>query len=284
MSEAIDTCELPDLQNKDDDRGVHIDKVGIRKFKAPIKVKARDGESQATIGDFSIYTSLSEEVRGANMSRYIQTIMKAVDNNVFALDVMEEILQVLKEKLESTDSYLKIRFPFYIMQKAPVTDNYTPMFYDCTLEAFDKDGVVEKYLTVEVLASSLCPCSKGMSQVEPGNETDSTIPGFGAHNQRAIVRVKVHMTGFVWVEDLVKIAEDCSSCPTYGILKRSDEKFVTEHAYHNPKFVEDMGRDAALKLADLEGVDGYVVVAESEESIHQHNAVAIVRGGEHYIQ
>ena len=286
--------DLPDIQNQEDLRGKKIFKVGIRNFESPIEIKDKLNKEQSTIGKFSIYTSLSEEVRGANMSRYVQIITKAIEDKHFALDAMEKIMVVLKERLESENSYLKIQFPFFIKKKAPTIDNYAFSKYDCILETRYQNGKLDKYLTVETYAMSLCPCSKEMSLIstatlsgvkrgEYKTAVGSGPPGWGAHNQRSLVRITVHMKEFIWIEDLIQIAEEESSCPIYNVLKRPDEKHVTEQSYNNPKFVEDTARDVAIRLDQLRETNGYVVVVENEESIHQFNAVAVIRGGDYFV-
>lgn len=279
-------AELPDMQNQADVRGKKLYKVGIRDFYTPIRIREKDGSDQTTIGSFSVYTSLSDEVKGANMSRYGQTIIKAVKSQAFALDVIKEIMPVLKEKLGSENSYLKIRFPYFIDKKSPTTENTSPSKYNCVIEAKYVQEKLDIYLTVEALTMSLCPCSKRMSQAIDNDASEEEVeaaPGYGAHNQRSIVRMTVHMNPFVWIEDLVKIAEEEASCEIYNILKRPDEKYVTEKSYANPKFVEDTARDVSIRLDAVKEIDGYVVVIENEESIHQYNAVAVARGGDHFI-
>lgn len=275
---------LPDLQNSRDNRGEFIDKVGVRNIEVPIKIQRKDGQEMATTGVVSIYTSLSEEVKGANMSRYGQTLHKALENNSFSIDIVREMLYVLKDRLKSSDSYVKIKFPFFIKKKSPVTENYSWSPYHCILEGRLRGDRLDFYLTTKVYVMSTCPCSKEMSLEDPERGI-----GRGAHYQRSLNTVTVHMKDYqnnlVWIEDLVELIERQGSCPIYNILKRPDEKFVTEAAYDNPKFVEDIVRDIsiALKREMDNRVDGWVIVTNNEESIHTYDAVAVSRGGEHYI-
>jgi len=270
---------LPDVQNGKDVRGKPIDKVGIRNFKAPFKVKQKDGTIQTTVGKFSMYGSLNEELKGTNMSRFAQTIMKAIDKDV-SVEFLDEVLHVLRDRLKSDDSYVKIRFPYFIKKKAPVTDNYAYSTIDCILEGSLVGDKMDIYLTCEIEYTSLCPCSLEMSLTDKENEV-----GKGAHNQRSMCRAKVHLKDFLWIEDLTDIVESAASCPIYNVLKREDEKYVTERAYSRGRFVEDAARDIALALDKRTEIDGYVIVNEHYESIHQYNAVAVIRSkeGSHYI-
>lgn len=283
-STGDDVTGLPDLQNCKDTRGEFIDKVGVRGVQVPISIHRKDGEVLDTSGTFSIYTSLSEEIKGANMSRYGQTLMKALENNTFSLDVIEEMLYVLQKRLKSNDSYIKVRFPFFIKKKSPTTDNWSWSPYNCIIEGTLKEKQLDFYLTAEVYVMSVCPCSKGMSLEDPKKGI-----GRGAHYQRSLNKVTIHLSNHkkpVWLEDLIDLVERQGSCQIFNILKRPDEKYVTERAYDNPKFVEDICRDIALAIRGEmeEKVDGWVIVTDNEESIHTYNAVAITRGGIHYIQ
>jgi len=282
--ECLDSKKLPDTQNEKDTRNVAIDKVGIRNFKAPFKVKQKDGNIQTTVAKISMYGSLNEKTRGTNMSRFAQTIMEAVDKDI-SVEFIDETLSVLKNVLESKDSYVKVRFPYFIKKAAPVTKTDkrgNPVTAYNTVECFLEGEMVndkkDVYLTCEIEYTSVCPCSKNMSLQDKEKDV-----GKGAHNQRSMCRVKVHLKDFFWIEDLVEIVESKASCQIYNVLKREDEQYVTEKAYANPKFVEDMVRDIAIELNKRTEIDGYVVVNEHYESIHQYNAVAVTRGGTHYI-
>ena len=284
----LDSTGLPDLQNQEDTRGVHLPKVGIRNYRTPLTVLTKDGDVQNTTAAFSLYTNVSEEVKGSNMSRFSQTIEKALKHGEsVSVKVIKEIVYIMREKLGSTDAYCKIRFPFYVKKKAPTTDNWAWSVYDSCLEARligsgEKDDY-HLFVSTDVDYMSVCPCSKEMSLV--GTNEDGAF-GRGAHYQRSIGRLTVHAHNpaeVVWLEDMIKVVEDQASCPIYNVLKRPDEKYVTEHGYKNSKFTEDVSRDVAIEMKDFPNVDGFVFVSEHLESIHQYDAVSIVRGGEYHI-
>jgi GTP cyclohydrolase I len=210
------------------------------------------------------------------MSRFGQSIMKAIDKDI-SVEFINEVLHVLKERLQCEDSYVKIKFPYFLKRLSPVTKNESYSVYECELEGEKKgDNEPDIYLTVTVEYTSCCPCSRNMSMVDAES-------GKGAHNQRSFCKVKVHLKDFLWIEDLAEIVESKASCEIYNILKRPDEQYVTEKAYAYPKFVEDMSRDISLELDKCTNIDGYVVVTEHFESIHQYNAVAVTRGGSFHI-
>lgn len=272
---------LPDVQNSEDTRGVRLDKVGICDYRIPFAVYNKDGTLQQTVGTASLYTSLDAKVKGANMSRYSQVIEKAIRKGV-SINVIVEMVDVLRDRLQASESYAKIKFPFFIKKKAPVSEKESHVHYICTFEGrYTKRRGRELFIEVRVPYTSLCPCSKEMSLTAESS-------GMGAHNQRSECRLTVSLKGWpdletVWLEDLVALVEEQASCPIWNTLKRADEKWVTEHAYNNPKFVEDVARDVALKLDELNNINGYTIVVEHYESIHQSNAVCVKRGGEVYI-
>lgn len=293
--------DLPDVQAHADERGKHVQKAGINNYAIPFQVRVRDGGVQHTCGIVSMYTSLNEKTKGVNMSRYSQTIEKAVQHGVISIDFLEELLNTLKEKLGSEDSYVKIKFPYFIKKKAPVSENVSHFKVDCELEGrCDVDGKVRKYLTVTVVAASVCPCSKLMSSLKHAlsydeyNElqqlTSTNLElwqrlqqfGRGAHNQRSKVKLTLHLLDFIWVEELVELIEKCASVPIWNTLKRPDEKYVTEHGYSNPRFVEDTAREISLQMDALllaNRTDDWVAVITNEESLHQSDAIAVIKGG-----
>jgi GTP cyclohydrolase I len=294
---------LPDVQNTADERGKHIQKTGITNYSIPFTVKMPDGGVQHTVGVVSMYTSLGAEVKGTNMSRFSQTIEKAVQHGAVSSDFVEEIVHVLKERLGSTDAYVKIKFPYFIKKTAPVSGNESHFRVDCELEARSfADAPIEKYLTVTVLYTSLCPCSRELSLLKNMNmledaEAPEQIPalrkvlstttidtqvGVGAHNQRSSCKLTVHLQGMIWIEELVQLIEECASCPIWNTLKRPDEKYVTERAYNNPRFVEDMAREISLrmdKLIEAGRTDDFTAVCVHFESIHESDAVSVIKGG-----
>lgn len=259
---------LPDIQNLKDTRGKFLAKVGIRQLKVPISLKRRsDKQVINTIADVSVYTSLNEEVKGVNMSRYAIVLHEAIKDHIGA-DIIETLLDKLSTVLESRDSYVKFRFPYFIEKEAPVSKMKGYLDYECTLEGTMINGEKRKYLTVDVNYTSLCPCSKEISQ-------------YGAHNQPSTASVKIELKKFVWIEDVVDLVENLASCQIFSVLKRPDEAYVTEHAYENPKFVEDMARDTAVALDKWldDSIEDYVVVINHFESIHNHVATCITDAG-----
>jgi len=262
---------LPDVQNERLE-STRIDQVGIEGFTLPYKVYMKSGDIQNTVATISLHSSLSEEVRGVNMSRFSQTIMKASQHNV-STSFMVEILDVLKERLESRDSFVRIAFPYFLLRKAPVTENHSYSKYDCEFDGSLQNGDLNVLITVNAYYTSLCPCSRALSE-EKG----------GAHNQRSIGTLTVHLSEprgdtIVWIEDMIDIIEYSASCPIFNTLKREDEKWVTDYAYSNPKFVEDVARSVELRIKNLKGIDGWRFQAKHQESIHQYDAIAIIRGG-----
>lgn len=260
------TNNLPDTQAEIDLRNLGISKVGIRNLECPVRILAKDGEFQHTTAEFSLYGSLSPELKGTNMSRFSQVIHKAIANNPIGLEFMHEVLQIMKTRLESDDVYVKIKFAFFRKKTAPVSKVESFYRNSVIFEGFLKGDDEKLHLTVEGNYTSLCPCSKNMSEK-------------GAHNQRSSGSIKVELKEqeIIWIEDLAEIIDQEGSCEIWNALKRSDEQYVTDEAYNNPKFVEDFVRDVALRVKEFNVP--FVIVANNYESIHQSDAVAIFRGG-----
>jgi GTP cyclohydrolase IB len=251
---------LHDVQRRRDTRKIAIDKVGVKDITYPIVVMDRNKKFQQTVARVNLYVDLPHHFKGTHMSRFIE-ILDAYREKI-ALDKMEIILQRMKEKLGASSAHLEIEFPYFIEKKAPVSGARGLMEYTCSFNATlaaDFDFV----LGVRVPVTSLCPCSKELAR-------------FGAHNQRSVMTVRVRYRKFVWIEELIELIESCGSSPVYSMLKREDEKFVTEQAYENPRFVEDMVREATLKLTAMENITWFSVEAENYESIHKHSAYASV--------
>jgi len=288
-----DVSSLPDLQNQHDSRGVPLDKVGIKGYEVPFTVLTKDNGVQQTAGRVSLYASLNEEVKGANMSRYSQVIGKALSKGHISIHAIKDMLSACKKHLVSSESYVKVQFPFFLKKKAPVSGVESFSKYPAILEGRDtlRDGL-RLFVTVSVDYMSLCPCSKQMS-VTGCNDCGDQV-GKGAHNQRSMGTLTVSLREvslddpdtFVWLEDMIEVIESCASCPIFNALKRPDEQYVTEVSYSNPKFVEDVARDVALILQQekwIQRVNGFCFVTEHHESIHQYDAVCVKRGGEVYI-
>jgi len=253
-------CSMPDMQKSVDTRRIAIDKVGVKDISYPIVVMDKNRSFQQTVARVNMYVDLPHHFKGTHMSRFIE-ILDSYREKI-ALDKMEAILQRMKEKLGASRAHLEIEFPYFIEKSAPVSGAKGLMEYTCTFNA-SLGPELDFILGVKVPVTSLCPCSKELAR-------------FGAHNQRSVMTVRVRYRDFIWIEDLIEIIETCGSSPVYSMLKREDEKFVTEQAYENPRFVEDMVREATLRLSAMENITWFSIEAENYESIHKHSAYASV--------
>ncbi|MEW6516147.1 MAG: GTP cyclohydrolase FolE2 [candidate division FCPU426 bacterium] len=256
---------MKDVQNQPDTRNIAIDKVGIRNLKYPITVLDKAYKVQHTVADVNLYVHLPERFRGTHMSRFVEVLNRY--QREINVQNMEEICQSLREVLDSEAAYLEMSFPYFIEKQAPVSKVTSLMEYTCSMVvSLHRDGGKEFILTVHVPVSTLCPCSKEISDR-------------GAHNQRSLVTVAVKMNTLVWIEDLIALVERCAVCDLYAMLKREDEKFITERAYDNPAFVEDIVREIALALKADKRITWFTVESENWESIHNHNAYAYIESG-----
>ena len=252
---------IDDVQGRPDTRRIPIDRVGIKDIYHPVRVKDRSGGEQHTIANFNMYVHLPHSFKGAHMSRFVEILNE--HEREISVESFNDMLSQMSARLDSAAGHLEMTFPYFIMKKAPVTGVQSLLDYKATLAAELKDGKIETWLKVVVPVTSLCPCSKQISD-------------YGAHNQRSHVTISVRISEHVWLEELIDVAEQEASCELYGILKRPDEKYVTEHAYDNPKFVEDMVRDIAMRLNTDDRIRAYVIESENFESIHNHSAYARV--------
>ncbi len=252
---------IADVQNYADSRRIAIDKVGIKAIRHPVKVLDKSGGAQHTIATFAMYVYLPHHFKGTHMSRFIE-ILNGYEREI-SVESFEHMLRQMVVKLEAESGHVEMSFPYFINKKAPVSGVESLLDYDVTFIGEIRNGEYLQTMKVLVPCTSLCPCSKKISD-------------YGAHNQRSHVTLTVRTNRFVWIEDLVRIAEENASSQLYGLLKRPDEKYVTEHAYDNPKFVEDLVRDIAAALNVDERIDSYVVEAENFESIHNHSAYALI--------
>lgn len=252
---------IPDVQGSVDTRQLAINKVGIKALKHPLQILARNGEAQGTVALCNMYVDLAHDAKGTHMSRFLE-LLNAQDS---ALDMegFQFLLSDMVQRLEAQRGYIEFSFPYFIRKAAPVSGVESYLDYEVTLLGEIKDGEPSVTLKVLVPVTSLCPCSKKIS-------------AYGAHNQRSHVTVSVRPLGELWIEDIIELIERQASSELFGILKRSDEKLVTERAYENPKFVEDMVRDVAAQLNQHPNVAAYVVEAENFESIHNHSAYAVI--------
>lgn len=250
---------MRDIQNEEDNREIPLKKVGVKNVKYPVKVLDKNNKIQSTTASVDLFVNLPHNFKGTHMSRFIQVFHK------YHTDISKqhfiEMLEEIREKLDAQEAFGKITFPYFIEKKAPVSESEGIMQYICSYEADVKEGEERSFFVgIDVPIATLCPCSKAISE-------------YGAHNQRGTVKVKLLYKDFFWIEDIISLIENCASTPLYSVLKRKDEKFVTEHAYENPRFVEDVVREVYIGLKNA-GFKWFSVEAETEESIHNHNAYA----------
>ncbi|NEX15225.1 MAG: GTP cyclohydrolase I FolE2 [Halochromatium sp.] len=255
------SAEIADVQSSPDSRQIAINKVGIKDIRHPVRIKDRSGAEQHTVATFNMYVFLPHHFKGTHMSRFV-AILNGHEREI-GVDTFKEMLTEMAERLESEAGHIEMRFPFFVNKRAPVTGVESLLDYEVTLIGEVRHGKPELSIKVVVPVTSLCPCSKEISR-------------YGAHNQRSHVTVEAKTRGFLWIEELIELVEAEASAQLYGLLKRPDEKYVTEHAYDNPKFVEDTVRDVARRLNAEERIAAYVVEAENFESIHNHSAYAMV--------
>ena len=251
---------MRDVQKSRDTRNIAINKVGVKDISYPIVVMDKFLSLQHTVARVNMFVDLPHHFKGTHMSRFIE-ILNTYREKI-ALDNMEIMLRDMKEKLEADNAHLEIEFPYFIEKQAPVSRAGSLMEYTCEFNA-SLSTEFDFILGIKIPVTSLCPCSKELSR-------------YGAHNQRSIITLKVRYREFVWIEDLVELMEKCGSSPVYSLLKREDEKFVTEHAYENPRFVEDIVREATLMLSGMENITWFSVEVENFESIHKHSAYAAI--------
>ena len=240
---------------------IPIDKVGIKGIRHPVRVGDRNGREQHTVATFNMYVNLPHNFKGTHMSRFVEVL----NNYEYEVSVksFREMLHEMTRVLEAQSGHIEMSFLYFVEKAAPVTGVRSLLDYEVAFTGTLTEDPLSVEVKVVVPVTSLCPCSKQISQ-------------YGAHNQRSHVTVAVRSKRFVWIEELIDIVEDVASCQLYGLLKRPDEKFVTERAYDNPKFVEDMVRDVAGRLDGDSRIDSYVVESENFESIHNHSAYALI--------
>jgi len=258
MREDNVSTPLPDIQKTPDGRNIPIDKVGVRNVKYPIAVMDRSADRQHTIGTFTLTVDLPSEFKGTHMSRFMEALGE--HGREISVAGLVPLVESLKERLHAQQAHIDVRFPYFVERPAPVTGKAGMMHYECGFLA-EGNGTVEVALWLRVPVATLCPCSKEISDR-------------GAHNQRGWVTATVHTNAHVWLEEVIDWIEASASCPLFPVLKRPDEKWVTEHAYDNPRFVEDLVREVALRLDADPRIVSYEVEVENEESIHAHNAYA----------
>ena len=249
---------MRDIQNEVDSRKIPLQKVGVKGVRYPVTVLDKTRKKQNTTAQVDLFVNLPHNFKGTHMSRFIEVFHKYHTDITMQhfLDMLEE----MKQKLDAQEAFGTITFNYFIEKKAPVSLSPGIMEYTCSYEASVTATERKFYITIEVPVTTLCPCSKAISE-------------YGAHNQRGKVKVKLLYSEFFWIEDIIELIENCASSPLYSLLKRQDEKYVTEHAYDNPRFVEDVVREVYTELAK-HNFKWFSVEAENEESIHYHNAYA----------
>ena len=252
---------IPDVQNTADTRHIAINKVGIKAIRHPVKVQDKSVGIQHTIAMFNMYVGLPHNFKGTHMSRFVE-ILNSHEREI-SVENFPAMLSDMVVKLEAETGHIEMSFPFFINKTAPVSGVQSLMDYEVTFIGDICHGTIATSVKVVVPVTSLCPCSKKISE-------------YGAHNQRSHVTVTARTNDFLWIEEIVQLVEQEASCELFGLLKRPDEKFVTERAYDNPKFVEDMVRDVAARLNAEPRIDAYVVESENFESIHNHSAYALI--------
>jgi len=260
-AETIATNEIPDIQGSQDTRHIPIDMVGIKDIRHPVVVRDRTGSDQHTVARFNMYVNLPHNFKGTHMSRFVEIL----NNHEYEITVesFKHMIEEMTEVLDARAGHVEMNFPFFVNKAAPVSGVRSLMDYEVSFIGEINDGNPRVIVKIVVPVTTLCPCSKKISER-------------GAHNQRSHVTVSVHTRDFIWVEELIEMVEQVASCELYGLLKRPDEKYVTERAYDNPKFVEDIVRDVAVIFNRDDRIGSYTVESENFESIHNHSAYAML--------
>ena len=256
---------MKDIQNQRDYRNIPINEVGIKNLRYPITVRDRRDGFQHTVASINMYVDLPHEYKGTHMSRFVEILH--IFRPEVSLKKISDVLEQMKKHLNAASSHIEVSFPYFIEKNAPVSESPGLMDYACRFQgSSDPAGRVDLVIEVTVPISSVCPCSKEISD-------------WGAHNQRGQVRVRTRFKKFIWIEDVIRLVEEAASCDVYSVLKRIDEKCVTERGFANPKFVEDIVRDIAMQLKMDDNITWFSVSAENFESIHNHSAYAHITSG-----
>ena len=250
-----------DVQNQTDDRRIAIDKVGVKNIRYPITVLDKAKDKQRTVASVNMYVNLPHQYKGTHMSRFIEILSE------YRRDIspqrLPKILEEMKQRLNAESAHMELTFPYFIEKNAPVSGTPSLMEYNCRFVGSVNGDGMDIMVEVTVPITTLCPCSKEIS-------------ASGAHNQRGEVRLGTRFKKFIWMEDMIRLVENSCSCEVFSLLKRSDEKFVTESAYDNPMFVEDVVREIASRLDQDDNITWFAVAAENFESIHNHSAYAFI--------
>ena len=256
--------KLHDKQSERDYRQLRVDKVGVRELRFPIQVRDKEHSVQNTVATIGMFVDLPKEFKGTHMSRFIEVLN--AHGSVVHVENIPDILYAMQRKFHAATSHLEMEFPYFMVKQAPVSGMESVMDYTVRFDAAACEREIDFVLTVKANVTTLCPCSKAIS-------------ARGAHNQRGEVTLQIRFSKLVWIEDLIAIIEKSASAELFALLKREDEKEVTEQAYDHPVFVEDLVRNIALKLNAHPDVTWYKVEAENQESIHNHNAYACIEKG-----
>lgn len=250
---------MPDVQSSSDVRQLAIDRVGVKDITYPIRLRTKDGGEQTTVAKINMYVALPHYQKGTHMSRFLE-VLNQETSEPLTPDRIPQIARAICGRLNAEVAHFEAEFTYFVKKLAPVTGMPGLMDYQVRFEC-TANGTEDFIMSVAAPATSLCPCSKEISL-------------YGAHNQRCRIEARVRFTGMLWIEDLVQLLEKAASCPVFAVLKRPDEKWVTERAFENPKFVEDIVRDLAISLEDEPRIRWYSINSENYESIHSHNAYA----------
>jgi GTP cyclohydrolase I len=259
---------IPDVQSRLDTRGAAIDQVGIRGLRYPLLFADSDGVARPTIATYDVYVALAADRKGTHMSRLVALLETRSETGQPPLSVanFHELLDTLVALLDAPGGRIEIAFPFFVRKSAPVSGVESLLDYEVRIAGGLDAGLYRQTVSVAAPVTSLCPCSKEVAE-------------YGAHNQRSTITITARGREPLFVTELIRVAEDEASCELFGILKRADEKYVTERAYDNPRFVEDLVRGVAVRLESDPRIDGFVVEAENFESIHNHSVYARIARG-----
>ncbi|MEZ7892911.1 MAG: GTP cyclohydrolase FolE2 [Candidatus Wallbacteria bacterium] len=253
--------KLPDVQSEFDTREIAIDKVGVSGISYPVTVLDRTQKRQKTVAQINMFVDLPKHFRGTHMSRFLEVLNS--HRGLITMLNADKILKKMIAKFEAKSAHFTMKFPYFIEKSAPVSKIKSLLNYECEFISSYSDKL-DFVMGVKVPVTTLCPCSKEVS-------------AYGAHNQRSFINIHIRFKEFMWIEDLVKIAESAASSQIYSLLKRGDEKYVTEYAYKNPRFVEDVVREVAVGLMNDDNITWFTIEVINQESIHNHDAYAIIR-------
>lgn len=258
---------LEDVQALDAEQAIGVNRVGIRDLKLPLLIADREEGTQQVVANANFGVNLTEDQRGAHLSRFVELAEKYRQSQ-FSLDSVDELLEEMQSRLESTNAYARFDFDYFVSKVSPLTDKEALVDFDCGFGGEMSGEESKIWIRTEVPLTSLCPCSKSNSEAG------------GAHNQRATVKSKAVIEGLVWLEEMIELIEAEGSSQVYSLLKREDEAYLTDEAYENPKFVEDIVRDLSVQFNEHDQIRDFVIECISYESIHNHNAYASVSHGD----